>query len=121
MDGVHTQLPENVLSVRIDGMKTGEALIGYLLRGHTQGNVFQYLRLRGSERHILDHTVMSWCQQDLCHTLTDKPLVAGSITQTVADLGEGRVLEQHTEQWRCSDSPSHEVGRQLEAEEYPPY
>ena len=89
MDGIHAQFPENVLPVRIDGMETGETPLGNLPGGHALGDVFQDLCLGTGETDILSHTVLSRCQQDLCHTLTDKPLTTCSIAETFADLREG--------------------------------
>lgn len=34
VDGVHPQLPEDVLPMCVDSMETGEAFLGYLTGGH---------------------------------------------------------------------------------------
>ena len=58
MDGVHAQLPENILPMRVDSMETGEAFVGYLPRGHTQGeeavnNLYQqYTMLKNAIREM---------------------------------------------------------------------
>ena len=43
VDGIQSQLPENILPMRIDSMETGEAFLGNLPGSHAQGDVLPFL------------------------------------------------------------------------------
>ena len=88
VDGVQSQLSENILPMRIDSMETGEAFLGNLPGGHAQGDILQNLHLCTGKTDILCHTVLSRSQQNLCHSLTDIPLPPGGIAETIADFRE---------------------------------
>ena len=59
VDGVQSQLPEDILPMRIDSMKAGEAFLSDFPGGHTQGDILQNLHLRTGKTSVLSHMVLS--------------------------------------------------------------
>ena len=53
MHVVDSQLAEDVLAVSVDGVETGEALLGYFFCGHAKGYVLEYLGLGAGQLHVL--------------------------------------------------------------------
>ena len=47
MQGVDAEFAEDVLAVGVDGVEAGEALLGYLAGGESEGYVSEYLGLGG--------------------------------------------------------------------------
>ena len=118
MDIVHTDLPEDVLTMRVHGMETRETLVGNFLRRQTQSDILQYLRLGLRQPHLISGW-HCWCQQDLSHTLTDISLMAQGILDAFTNLCQRRVFQQDAELRTDGDRPADEVGGEFETEQDP--
>lgn len=119
MHVVHPQLAEDVLPMRIDGMETGDALVGNLPRGQSQGDVLEYLQFRGSEPCIFMRDCGSRRKECLRHALTDETAATAGIEDTLANLLHGRVLEQNAEMGTERNNPAHEIAGEFKTEENP--
>lgn len=119
MHVVHPQLTEDVLPMRIDGMKTGDALVSNLPRGQSQSDVLEYLQFRGGKPCIFMRDRRSRSKECLRHALTDETAATAGIEDALANLLHRRVLKQNAEMGTERNNPAHEIAGELKTEENP--